>query len=80
MLVKTESSRGHEHNEKVYLVSNGKSDFTPEDNKLMDKMCDHLKRKEILLTVLLVLLFLFCLQNKKRLRSNFLYILVTKKI
>ncbi len=55
MLVKTESSRGHEHNGKVYLVSNGKSDFNPLDDEtieIMDKMCDHLKRKKILLTVM----------------------------
>ena len=71
MLVKTESSRGNEHNGKVYLVSNGKSDFTPEDNKLMDKMCDHLKRKEILLTVLLVLSFLFCLSSALAHPSHF---------
>jgi hypothetical protein len=64
MLVKTESRRGNEPNGKVYLVSNGKSDFNPQDDELieiMDMMCDHLKRKEILLTVLLVLLFLFFL-------------------
>jgi len=63
MLVKTESIRGQKNNGKVYLVSNGKSDFTAEDNEDMYKICDHLKKKEILLTVLLVLLFLFCLPS-----------------
>jgi hypothetical protein len=37
------------------LVSNGKSDFNPLDDEtieIMDKMCDHLKRKKILLRVM----------------------------